>query len=1096
MELDDDEQTYVPEDYEADMEDFVNVTDVDQNVFGNVNEDGLIDVYDCLADSATTTHITKNRKALNNYKSIPPVSVSGVGGTNVLAMGKGSIILSATYRNKIYKIKLNNVLYVPGTRNNLLCLGRWETQGRSITFRNNNIYLLSEERQCVVKGTKIANNLYKITFNICRVPTTDAKAIVAFVTEHNSPMPTWQDWHQRFGHVAYTGLRILYQKNLVNGLTVDQNSPMPDCVACTEAKLSVKPFGKTPERDTKLGELTHIDLWGKYDIMSITGHQYYIVFVDDHSRYVTVQFLKTKDEANEKIKSYITHQKIRGHAPQALRADRGTEFVNEDLVTWTWEQGIDIQLTAPYSPSQNGIAERMNRTLVEMARTMLIASKLPEFLWEQAVAHAAYVRNRAYTRAIPNTTPYQRWHGEKPEIAYLRPFGTAVWILVQGQKVSRKMLPKSKRKAFVGFDDGSKSVRYYNAETRKILTSRNFRFLSLSNEDSLHENIVVAPDPQRERGLERGTQMIVDQAREGTRMEGNLRENANDSLGNNTCDSSKRNSGGVEDPMDVDRPRKTRGIKRDYKFLDDPYIDEVQIAEVSEDEPATLEEAKRSGDWPEWQRAIQAELSQLHQMGTWHLVDRTHETIPIANKWVFQRKRDKLGKIIKYKARLVAKGCSQRPGYDYNETRSPVVRLETIRVILAIAAQNKLEIQQMDVKGAYLNGTLKEKVYMRQPEGYGDGTEKICLLDKTLYGLKQSGREWNIELDNKIQLCGFIRLQSDPCVYVRRDKRELAIITVWVDDLLLFATSNNYMDKMKSDLKSQWEITDMGEPSKIVGIEITRESEKISISQKVYIESILSREGLIRANAVATPLDANVPIGPNPDGNEGNRSNSYARLLGELQFIANATRPDITYALNKLASYTANPSMIHVTALKRVLRYLSGTRNYGITYNADPKNNKEIFYGFADAAYKNADDLKSTTGYVFIAADGAITWRSKKQSITALSSTEAEYVALSEAAREACWLRTLHNELAFPPNKATIIKGDNEGALALARDPQFHNRSKHIEVRWHYVRDQVHLKNIYLDSCRDPDQTADVLTKALPRAKHKKHAGEMGLTPV
>lgn len=257
-------------------------------------------------------------------------------------------------------------------------------------------------------------------------------------------------------------------------------------------------------------------------------------------------------------------------------------------------------------------------------------------------------------------------------------------------------------------------------------------------------------------------------------------------------------------------------------------------------------------------------------MGTWKLVEKPPGAIPIANKWTFIRKRNKAGEITRYKARLVAKGCAQRPGHDYIETFSPVVRMETIRAILALIPIEKLKVQQMDIKGAYLNGILQEKIYMRQPEGYEDGTDQVCELVKTLYGLKQSGCKWNREFDSKIRSFSFHRLKTDPCVYIKRDADGVSIITVWVDDLLLFASSDQHMQRMKEDIRSQWEATDMGEPTKIVGVEITLTEDSIKISQQKYIEAILKHENMDCANPVAMPLDPNVKIGPNPEGNEGN----------------------------------------------------------------------------------------------------------------------------------------------------------------------------------------------------------------------------------
>jgi hypothetical protein len=270
----------------------------------------------------------------------------------------------------------------------------------------------------------------------------------------------------------------------------------------------------------------------------------------------------------------------------------------------------------------------------------------------------------------------------------------------------------------------------------------------------------------------------------------------------------------------------------------------------------------------------------------------------------------------------------------------------------------------------------------------------------------------------------------------------------------------------------------------------------IKIAQKIYIKSILEREGLSEINSIATPLDPNIKLEPNPDRNEGNRSNSFARLLGELQFLANCTRPDIAFAVNRLASYTANPSLQHFAAVKHILQYLAGTKDHGITYSkSDDRDTTDdnSLYGFADAAFANHDDLKSTSGYVYLASGGAITWKSKKQTTIALSSTEAEYVALSEAAREACWLRNLYKELVYSQKFPITIRGDNDGSIAMARNQQFHSRSKHIAIRWHWVRDLIEQGLVKIETCRDPQQTADVLTKALPRPKHQQHMSEMGI---
>jgi len=251
---------------------------------------------------------------------------------------------------------------------------------------------------------------------------------------------------------------------------VDINILIPDCTSCIKVKQSVKLYANQSENIcTNKGEIIHMDLWGKYNVMSINGHQYYLVLVDNAMRYVTIYFLKGKHEAAQQIKNYLTHLHACGINTHAIRIDQGTEFINKDLQEWCYAKGMEIQMMAPYSPSQNGIAEHMNRILVELARMMINAAKLPEFLWEPAVMHAAYIQNCTYTIAIQNKTPYQAWHGTKPNVSHLREFGVPIWILLQGQNIAWKILPKSKWCAYLGYNDANKSVLYYNAETRKIL---------------------------------------------------------------------------------------------------------------------------------------------------------------------------------------------------------------------------------------------------------------------------------------------------------------------------------------------------------------------------------------------------------------------------------------------------------------------------------------------------------------------------------------------------------------------------------------------------------------------------------------------------
>jgi hypothetical protein len=292
---------------------------------------------------------------------------------------------------------------------------------------------------------------------------------------------------------------------------------------------------------------------------------------------------------------------------------------------------------------------------------------------------------------------------------------------------------------------------------------------------------------------------------------------------------------------------------------------------------------------------------------------------------------------------------------------------------------------------------------------------------------------------------------------MRQTQGDLEILTVWVDDILLFACIQKGMDDMKADLISVVDLTDIGEPLKIIGIEITRKPNSIAIMQTNYIESILKQEGMENCHPVKTPLDPNIVITRNPQGEDGDCRNAFTSLIGSLQYLSMATQPDISYAVNRLSAYTANPSLAHQSAMKRILRYLAGTKTKGIVYRAERMDlqGDNPFYRYADVAYANSEDYHSTSGYVFIANVGAITWGSCKQTIITLSSTEVEYIALSKAVREAKWLAALYDELGYQVNGPIKIFGDNNGSIAMAMNPQFHKRSKHIAIRYHWIRQQI-----------------------------------------
>lgn len=520
------------------------------------------------------------------------------------------------------------------------------------------------------------------------------------------------------------------------------------------------------------------------------------------------------------------------------------------------------------------------------------------------------------------------------------------------------MQPRSLKQIFVGFVDGPKAIRYYDAKTRQIWVSRNYKFLSSPGDFPKQVS-----DVQCEGEINMGE--LDAQTSGGADAQSPISEHSDKKQYSNSAEHILENGSKIQEstnnkwkePPDNDNmPRRTKRqmVRQDYQKMNDPDIPDfneeednesksyevrhgkelplpklteadivliamVEGGHIDPNEPKNLKEAKASTDWLKWEEAIQSELTQLDEMGTWELVEPPKDRTLVGNKWVLVKKTNKEGEIVKYKARLVAKGYSQIPGMDYTDTFAPVVRLKSIHSTMSVVAALDWEVEQMDVKGAYLNGTLTEEVYMVQLEGYKDGTGRVCRLRKTLYGLKQSGREWNIELNSRLtRILGFKCTESEPCIYIRKTESGTQIITVWVDDLLLFANSINLMSQLKTQLKKILDVTDLGEPKKIVGIEITRNRAErtIKLSQARYIDLILAKHGLQDCNKVGMPMDPKIVLEREDTDAKGDRSNSYASLVGSLMYLAVATRPDIAYAIQRLSSFAANPGLAHWSAAK------------------------------------------------------------------------------------------------------------------------------------------------------------------------------------
>lgn len=501
-------------------------------------------------------------------------------------------------------------------------------------------------------------------------------------------------------------------------------------------------------------------------------------------------------------------------------------------------------------------------------------------------------------------------------------------------------------------------------------------------------------------------------------------------------------------------------------------------------EPQSWNEMIQSGEKSLWLAAAQEEMSSLLSMNTWELVPRTKGTSIVKCRWIFKKKLDANGNVDRYKARLVAKGFTQKKGIDFKETFSPVVRFETLRFLFATAAAQDWEIHQMDVKTAFLNGDLEETIYMEQPEGFTQNPNLVCKLKKSLYGLKQSPRCWNAKFKEFIQKHGLNTSAADPCLFICRQNQMVAYIGLYVDDLLITGDLKLVL-YLKTLLAKQFDMKDLGLVKHILGIEVIRTPEAIYLSQSHYIKTVLEKFGMTDCKPLATPA----VVDHSHDGLAAIDSTTpYLEAVGSLNFLATRTRPDISFAVGQVAQRMHDPRVRDWQAVKRILRYLQQTLDLKLKYSCTASP----LVGYSDASYApEAIDRKSTSGYIFLINGAAVSWRSKKQSIIALSSMEAEYISLCDAAKEGIWLSRLSKDFGFSV-PLTILE-DNQSTIKTAQNEIFNERSKHIDVRYHFIREMVNLKQLDLVYCPTTDMIADALTKPLERVKLEKFRSMMGL---
>jgi transposase InsO family protein len=1111
---------------------------------------------DWLLDSGASMHLCHTRHWFADFTPVSGKSVILADGRVIPVLGRGRIDVDISVAGRSTLNTLNEVLYVPDIAANLLSVAKMTEAGLHLSFHGQHCIIRSKLGAVIARAEKQDNRLYRILARArptgMEASSKESDAALVAVTPHEECPP--QIAHQRMGHLHFKGLQQLHSQQLATDIpwkAVGQQHAS----ACDSCRMGKSHRAAMPQaaakHTTQALELVHTDICGPMRTASMhTKAVYFITFIDDHTRFAVLYAIRHKSEAFQCFLAYKAYaENATGKRLRCLRSDGGGEYHSGEFTAYLRTNGITRQTTPPHTPEHNGVAERANRTLVESAKCMMHTAGLPPTYWAWALATAAFLRNRSPTRALHRKTPYEAWTGNKPSLAGLRVFGCLAYVHIP--KANRSKLDyKARVCVFVGYSMQSKAYLCYDRLQDKIIVSRDVDFVEhvrgtlyrpgvdpfayLPNRKALigpneggqdFEESSVGPsplpsppaassqdntgvtgpsEPEDDFGYEADDYLPLWPAQISQQSTGQRRSGRHHA--SSRALDSQANAEAKHDQAHLALPSFDAFLRDHSSPTNSTAAAYAAVAQISHgDEPTSFSEAMSSADRDKWEHAAQDEMDSIQQAGTWTLTPLPADRQAIGCKWVFKIKRKADGSVDRYKMRLVAKGFSQKPGIDFEETFAPVAKFATIRALLSVAAHYDLEIHQMDVRTAFLNGDLEQDIYMKQPEGFvASGKESlVCKLRKSLYGLRQASRAWYDKIHHALVDMGFQVLSADTCVYQLRKDSLYVLVALYVDDLLLLANSLDGLSALKKDLSTRFSMTDLGEAHYILGIQIDRDraARTLSISQREYVHKVLQRFGMLDSKPAATPLPTSVQLtkadSPLPDMvPDAAFIRQYQSAVGALMYAMLGTRPDLAFAVASLSQFSSNPGQPHWDAIKHVLRHLRGTTDYRLTYGSGAGANL-LFEGYCDSDWGSSkDDRRSVTGYTFMMGGGAVSWQSKKQPTVALSSVEAEYMAACQAAREALWWQKLLHELGVARHPTTVIHSDSQGSIALSKNPEHHARSKHIDIRHHFIREQVAANHISLQYMPTEDMLADVMTKPLKRDQHNILIKRLGVHSV
>ena len=1003
-----------------------------------------------LVDCGATAHIVTNEE---NFIYVNPDFVpeqhyielaNGSKSTNVV-LKKGTVVVDLrTSSGEIVKVELEDTLYIPSYPQNIFSVNAAIRKGATLIISQNQSELIAPN------GTKFDVHEQSRLYYLYKI--TDGK---------EKRIENLESWHRLLGHCNTSDIKKL--ENVVQGMKINGIENF-DCETCTMAKQTNSRSREPDIRATKPFELVHTDLARPIESIAKGGFKYVMIFTDDYSGCNFTYFLKEKSGASRATEKFLSDIAPYGKVKKInftedvfptgevkrMRSDNGGEYISREFKDILIKHSIKHELSAPYSPHQNGTAERNWRTLFDMGRALLIESGLPKSLWTYAVMTATHVRNRCYVKKIKET-PYGLITGVKPNLKNLHMFGTICYPYVHTHK---KLEPRSRFAYFVGYDKESPAYLVYNPDTQSVSKHRIVKFTEKFHTDQNDDGAINgSPQPETSK-TEAGTDRTSEDIPE--------------------AQITHETTGPSRYPT---RDRKPPQYFADYQsYCDDD--EQYDYCYAALNLPLTYEQATNGPDAEKWQQAMDDEMNSLIENDTFTVTELPESKSVVGGKWVYTIKGEPMNPL--FKARYVAKGYSQTKGVDFLETFSPTARMESVRMLTQIAVQENWPLHQMDVKGAYLHAPIEHEVYVNEPEGYRNNGN-VWKLKKSLYGLKQSGRNWHNMLHSYLKDINFVQSSADPCVFIQSEENNVTILVVWVDDLIITSSLKELLNDLKKKLNEQFKMKDLEEISSFLGIEFKRDTDSITMSQSKYLQKLLHRFGYIDSRPRSTPCEPNPNAYHDDISEESNETDirEYRQMVGSLVYAMTSTRPDLSYCITKLSQHLAKPQKGDWIMLKHVFRYIKQTIDYGLTYRKSESDLKLLAYCDADWGAA-VEDRRSISGYCISLTESGppISWKSRKQTSVALSTCEAEYMSISITCQEIIYLTQLLRDI--EPSREpipAIIRNDNQGAIALVKNPVKHTRSKHIDIRYHFIRDCYNENKVTLEYVPTNMNISDLFTK-------------------